>query len=501
MKKDWTYWIKSKLDSIEDKPTPGDWAAMEELINAQPELNAKPWYRNTGGFIGGLVVLISAIVLGSLYSTNQSDDDRLTPAQPSTIEQTPTPNENSTAASTISNTIAQDQSENLEQSTRSSSPEQTNAIKNSPTLSIQSEEASVSVASSDYSTENTSRMKAEHTGIQVADEVPASASADLPFSSPNRGDTETSEAAQSLSASTHAAPSVNPAIEESEADFDRANQEVLDESEESDNANEVSDLAMTHAAEEAQQEPESKTEEEIIKPIVSPRSSSANWSIGLGGLFGMESFVSPSSDAKILSMNPSYGGSLDWAFHGNGWRFRTGLNVMQNDGTYLQERLDQYQKLIYDTTITYQVNTYWQILGINQGQWVFDTIAQVNVDSNFVLFDTLYTSISNYSTTRIAMPLLVGKEFKWNRWNLSLEAGVILDYRRTRWSMEGGDVFTSNFGVDVSAGLELEYLLDDRWSVWARSSYRSNIIGQSDLSLESFKWTSIPIGIGVRYRF
>lgn len=115
----------------------------------------------------------------------------------------------------------------------------------------------------------------------------------------------------------------------------------------------------------------------------------------------------------------------------------------------------------------------------------------------------------------IDIPILIGKEFQFNRWRIGVEAGPVFNLRAkgdARYLMTTGEftprsesdnIFRPSLGVNLQAGLSAGYRLTNKLELEGGLRYRSLSNGSIERSTSFVQTTYDLIGVnlGLMYRF
>lgn len=526
MKGGFTNWLKAKLDSFEDTPTPADWAAMEQMINSQPSLAAKPWYRTLGGVTG--IITSTVIVIGSVFwFVNDNADSTQLDATPAIVNTPSSSSNNSsinpTSTQSLSNTNTLTSTNSTEEAATSNFEEtHSNADFYDETSQVSSHSAG-EVATTDHQTSAIDDGIGYRSGARTLgrDDVKA----DPSLTALNERETEPSHTGATASESdsgseTSLMGGASNATNGAPSDKG-AESSVNEESSGTDLASEAS--SSGEEAMSATDNDEGSNAREVSDDKESPASAvirnSSNqpspWAVTAYGTFAATSSPSTANEGTVLneSTNPM-GFGIEADYRMNGWVLSSGLTFLSESQTTThynyteQEILSSVSWYEWDTTFTQVIDSTWEITGINSGRWVYDTTMTFTADSilrergDSVLVRTETEDVKQLNGYRISVPLLFGKEWEFGKWSTSVQAGPILTFSSTQWYH--GDVYQATYnsvGVDLAARIELGYSFTDHWQGLFRLGYRTNAMPYSDYRKAAWTRNSVPLSLGVRYRF
>ncbi|TNE28609.1 MAG: hypothetical protein EP346_08545 [Bacteroidetes bacterium] len=550
MKSGFTNWLKAKLDSFEDTPTPSDWAAMEQMINSQPSLVAKPWYRSLGGVSG--IVLSTAVVIGSIFwfTSENAESTQLDAQTTPAIVNTPSGSTSNLSPSTISNTSLENNSSTESSPSVSPSSEVTSPLGTNRSIGADasSENTMARVGQNenqDVYTRRNSALEAGESSRTLAQQRSSEEGGAVPTTSDERSNTVSADPYEIASTESTLANSsdekTGSTAVNSESTFGE-NMEVRGEGEStttpsrpSSSSNDASSSEAnaasvaeemndngggntTATAEEAgaNHPSNAETEEKPSSAVIRNSSNQPSpWSITAYGTFAATSTPPTTAEGNVLyEVTSPVGFGLEADYRIHGWKFSSGLSYLtesQKTTHYEyteQEILSSLSWYEWDTTYTQVVDSTWQITGINTGRWVYDTTMTYTTDSilkekgDTVLVRTETADMKQMNGYRISVPLMVGMEWEYGKWSTSIQAGPILTFSSTQWYQ--GEVYRSthnSIGVDLAARMELGYSITPHWQGIFRLGYRTNATPYSDYRKAAWTRNSVPLSLGVRYRF
>lgn len=539
MKNGFIDWIKGKLDSFEDTPTPADWAAMEELIKAQPSLISKAWYKTTGGMasIAGAV----SIAIGGLFwmNTEAPNSPAIQPAsQEMTIDAHSTPQGSSEAGQSQLMTSEEAPVSIMSEENDGLEADQS-AVRLDDSQIELNESIAVSSSNSGSSVAQVSQQEATESNAQRNVQDPSNkqdlASPTLVASRSESGTRSMSNAASSTEESASMANPQNGIIaSNSKGETDASNNEIASSetsnmsseaastssasnaatsnSANSENRSSSSDVA---ASNESGSNEDSGSEDEISPaPVVRRTPSAYQWSASLYGIYSMNT-QSPVAEAnQTMTTLPIVGMGAEVNVDFSGWRASTGFQFTQESRTMesrtYHESITRSSSSWYewDTSYVSQVDSTWQIDGINQGHWQVDTISVAIYDSvlheagDSTIVIVQSNEIRKQVNYRYSIPVLFGRKWEFGNWTTSVQAGPVLTLSSTTWS-RGGAFLASyqTYGIDLMGRLELGYQLTEHWNIFGRVGYRINTMSNADYGYEAWKRQSVPASIGVHYSF
>ena len=233
-------------------------------------------------------------------------------------------------------------------------------------------------------------------------------------------------------------------------------------------------------------------------------------------------FVSPGTDIEIYSLQWTSGYSSQ--FRPRGWQqWQTGAdfyfqrnNLMLNTGIYFGERWfnrdDSYTQRSTSVDSTWirnietrnelQITKIWVIDSFFAGHYELDTsIVQVTDTTYGLRIDTTKVITDITEETRIAesfvaIPLTVGYRYNFGRWDVMGNVGAV--FRQVTTASPERTNRQSNFGADLLLRPELRYRIGSHWDIFTRLSMRYPVVQNSELPQKSPSYGG-QIGVAVRF--
>lgn len=551
-----TDWIKGKLDSFEDKPTPADWTAMEQLINAHPQLIGKPWYKTLGG-IGSLVLVSALVVSGAVWYSNSDsiEEPNLVPVVSVTPERGSEEVENIAESSSVENLYSTggeeadtDPAEGPANSTGSSPEEAFYSVAVSNREESVGTSPSVSLAEEAAASPNTLERNTGSESLSAntdALSAPRSAGRNIPGTTPessNRGrGTEPEESLTTLTAdmtaeagresnrentlpgsqtyNSHSGPGSSDsfATHDETREAETAEDNRPDESATASNETE-SDPSVSQGAGRTKPAEDNTASSEASAPSVISRPSLSNapvWRISAYADVSFRSDLSVSKESGMFDRSrevPGLGIEAEYAW--GGWSLSSGLMwhreslQITTQSQHRQNTFNSVEWYEWDTVTVTRIDSSWVISGINQGGWVYDTtitdesrsVLRERQDSSFYISSS-YEQRSVLSN-RVSVPLMFGKEWKTDRWSVGVQAGPVFTMHSASWFE--GDRFIDTrkrLGTDILVRLEAGYYISDRWETFVRFGYRTNASVYQNIRRAAWAQQGFPITVGLRYTF
>lgn len=528
-------WIKSKLDSFEDAPTASDWAAMEQLINAQPVLMKAPWYKTTGGIssiVGGVAIVVGSTLYFSSNNNNTSSESNSNIA----IEEVSNPS-NSIETPVVSNnqeSIGIDAGATTNTSTDVAIEE----ISNNESASVESAETSTSVGGSAASehvvaaTQAPSPVSATLTTQGVTANQESSVATTAEESAQLNNESETGTSSPSMIANNEgnggtstpvgaavssAAGSVSPTASNSPNPSNASNSSA-NSNDVAANTSESADV--TQIASNQQQSSQVDAQNEDARPEIVSRPESERgilWSVNGYGDF------SPSANSNNMELGPSsnlnqrgtpFGLGVEVTATYNSWTLSSGMMAHQENFEFTRESQSTQTNITYtswfevDTIVTSYTDSSWVITGINQGHWEYYTntvetyvpVQYERADTTEFVAVTLETrQVNGY---RLSVPLLVGYEWDAGKWRTAVQTGPVFTFASASWYNGQNFIETRNqLGTDLMIRAELGYEFVDRLEIFGRAGFRINATAYQNLRAGAWTKTSYPLSIGLRYQF
>ncbi|NVK05849.1 MAG: hypothetical protein HWD92_13575 [Flavobacteriia bacterium] len=559
MKSELGKWMQSKLNQINDRATTSDWAAMEQLINAQPALAPKSWYQ-TGWGLGSLIAGVAVIATVSIFTLTSSDEEVLPIADEGSVESvTPTPKdieENPSIDNTDATSIAFDEA--VESSTSSAFIEEVNDIE-----STQTDNAGQSIVASTQNSpivpaldphpvpswddqsilggpdemiadpnetqfvklnpgpaedqtsnesENSISGEAQELGESLASNQASSANptendpSTFDGSAASNGGQSTANAgAQNTGQGTHTMASNTEASSESSSTMNESGNEGVEGSE---NATSTSPSANT-----ASSSQQSTTSASVPTLIDATDESRVRWSISAYGDYDLNSPIGNTSEELTTNYGNFFGAGLEVEANWRGWTMGTGIMSHRESSLFQTEQLfmdtNRHGSTWYEIDTTYHevYDSTWVPNGGN-GYWDIDTTLEARTSERMVEgYGFTYTSTlvqSRISTEgyRLSVPLLIGRRWDVNRWNFGIQAGPVFTIRSTSWFYNDDYVrSTSDRSFDLMLRAEFGYEVLPRLSLFGRAGLRTNMERIANLRQSAWTTRAVPVSLGVRYTF
>lgn len=551
--------MQSKLNQINDRATTSDWAAMEQLINAQPALAPKPWYQ-TGWGLGSIIAGVTVIATVSIFTLTSSDEDVLPIAEESSIEaETPTSiekEENTAIENTDATSIAFDEA--VESATSSASIESVDDIE-----SAQTDNVGQPIAASTQNTpivptldphevpswDDQSILGGPDEMIADPNETPfiklnpGPAEDQASNDSENSMSAENQESGESLAsnqASSSNSTENNPSTFDGSAANDggqsTANSGAQDaaqgtqsmasnteaSSESSSTMNErgndgvegtesATDASSSMSAASSSQQSQSSTATPTL--IDATEENGVRWSISAYGDYDLNSPIGNTSEELTTNYDNFFGAGLEVEANWRGWTMGTGIMSHRESSLFQTEQLfmdtNRHGSTWYEIDTTYH-ETYdstWVPNGGN-GYWDIDTTLEARTSERMVEgYGFTYTSTlvqSRISTEgyRLSVPLLIGRRWDVNRWNFGVQAGPVFTIRSTSWFYNDDYVrSTSDRSFDLMLRAEVGYEVLPRLSLFGRAGLRTNMERVANLRQSAWTTRAVPVSLGVRYTF
>lgn len=216
---------------------------------------------------------------------------------------------------------------------------------------------------------------------------------------------------------------------------------------------------------------------------------------------------------SIAKMDKYYsvGGGFQVEWRLSDWRLQTGLNYLQ----WMEVSGTNATKIQYlDTTITTRVDTnvvswvdsIWVITGINQGQYVYDSLTAEVYDTSYnsiidtSVINTEHPTPATKVSSRFSVPITIAYRKRFGNFYGDLGAGLISNFT-TYQSLYSGDLQRTSFSLDLSLNPSLGYQISQQLGVEVRFNYYVPLVeGQTDKQFfnTSQRWS---VGVGIRYFF
>ncbi len=502
--------MKDKMGAPSGGPSPADWEAMRAKIDAQPALAPKagknPWY---GWLIAASLGLM--VGLGSWYfggtdngqnespaQVNQSVDPIMEPSESAPISNKENHgNQNDDAQAevesnsskhlekSLENAIAQEESKDgvSTKANQSALPvlnetaEKRQAIEENKLSTSQDFKDKDRVALSEMDQGNT-RSEAENRSMEgtsleeslSSEEKSKIAIADEPEA------VETIEDSNNQGAATESGIPVEGLVDSDQDDIDQNRKSMVDSS-----------GTQVAAPSEA-------------KPFISP-----NTGFKLGGA---SSYIGAMHELR--SQSPLvYGGGFELQWYNKGQYFSAGLAYYRIEQVYEQNVLNNYSridsswKLNVEDKEVLEVSRIWVIDSFQAGHYEYDTTRTIVQDSTYVLqVDTnqLGSSIVKQLERPFyfaELPLLYGYGIRSGNWNFRLAGGLALQQAIAYSNDESGS--KSLFGVTALLQPQIDWRLNDRWSVLSRVQLRYPIKQEFVLYEQTKLRYSFQMGVSYRW--
>lgn len=255
---------------------------------------------------------------------------------------------------------------------------------------------------------------------------------------------------------------------------------------------------------------EEESAEEILKDVRNKNAihwssaAFANYNYSMGGseVQGAVLDVQPIGlGAEVRAEWRSWSASFGAAFNNESASFSSSASDLQStyNAVYWGEE-DTIQRQVIDST--------WVNLGGGNGYWdvdtsyvdeIFTVLRERQDSSGYQMNSRSEISVQGY---RVSMPLMLGKQWDFDRFYIGLEAGPVFTLRSTSYYNKG-EFFHSRdaWGTDLMVRTEVGFHLSERVSMFGRVGYRTNLTTIKSLRLQSNQAQSIPVSFGVRYHF
>lgn len=198
-----------------------------------------------------------------------------------------------------------------------------------------------------------------------------------------------------------------------------------------------------------------------------------------------------------------YGSGLDVELQRKGLLLNAGLYFYQIDKSITREQQEtkQWIDTTYKTHIDTRVETHkdstWIISGPFSGGYVYntyqlifnDTIRESRIDTNKILYTKQVEQKIRLSY--VEMPILAGHRFRFNRFEVDLKGGVVLN-KLTQGDLEGTQIEKA-FGMDAIIQPALQYYFLPEWSVFGKASLRYGLL--ADQQRPSHLYNGFQIGV------
>lgn len=559
MKSELGKWMQSKLNQINDRATTSDWAAMEQLINAQPALAPKSWYQ-TGWGLGSIIAGVAVIATVSIFTLTSSDEEMLPIAEEGSVEaETPTNieiEENPSIDNTDATSIAFDEA--VESATSSASIENVDDVE-----SAQTENVGQPIAASTQNTpivpaldphevpswddqsilggpdemiadpnetqfvklnpgpaedqtsnvpESLTSAEAQESGESLASNSTSSANptentpSTFDGSAANDGGQSTANAgAQDAAQGTQSMASNTDASSESSSTMSESGNDAVEGGERATDASSSGSMASS-----SQQSQNSTATPTLIDATEENR---VRWSVSAYGDYDLNSPVGNVSEELTTNYGNFFGAGLEVEANWRGWTMGTGIMSHRESSLFQTEQLfmdtNRHGSTWYEIDTTYHevYDSTWVPNGGN-GYWDIDTTLEARTSERMVEgYGFTYTSTlvqSRISTEgyRLSVPLLIGRRWDLNRWNFGLQAGPVFTIRSTSWFYNDDYVrSTSDRSFDLMLRAEVGYEVLPRLSLFGRAGLRTNMERVANLRQEGWTTRAIPVSLGVRYTF
>ena len=502
--------MKDKMGAPSGGPSPADWEAMRAKIDAQPALAPKagknPWY---GWLIAASLGLM--LGLGSWYFAGTDNGQNESPAQVNqSIDPIMEPSEsapiiikeNQGAQNDVAQTeVESNSSKHLEKSLEnaieldpSKDMVSTNAIQsalpdlNEPAekrLSIEEKELSTSQDFAEKSKVVLSEMDQGNTSDEAENSAKEGTSFEESLSSEEESKIAiadepkvvvTSEDSNKQDAVTDSGKPVEGLVDNDQDDIDQNEKSVVDSS-----GNQVV--------------PPSEA-----KPFINPKTG-----FKLGGA---SSYIGAMHELRTQSPLV-YGGGFELQWYNKGQYFSAGLAYYRIEQVYEQNVLNNYSridsswKLNVEDKEVLEVSRIWVIDSFQAGHYEYDTTRTIVQDSTYVLqVDTNQLGSSIVKQVErpfyfAELPLLYGYGIRSGNWNFRLAGGLALQQAIAYSNDESGS--KSLFGVTALLQPQIDWRLNDRWSVLSRVQLRYPIKQEFVLYEQTKLRYSFQMGVSYRW--
>lgn len=547
--------MQSKLNQINDRATTSDWAAMEQLINAQPSLVAKPWYQTgwgIGGMIGGVALIATASFF--LFSTNE---ETISPSDEIVVEETinsqksveVTSQNSETVTDGISYEEAQEESvTEISESAATASnsnpfDKSTDGVINSTENSIASSEVPANMPSVENPSVDfeSSEDVVEQNQLEenVTEPVLASNTTSETNSSSNNESTNSTVPQSPLSTDSQ-----NNSMEMAEAGTESANSTNsgtgtaashgspdlnANSAASTDNGSSSQSESVTMATNQTSNSPSNSNSANPASTSSKSASSSApnlspvliddternawGWSVSAYADYNLNSPQLLNSEIQSNEVGNFMGAGLEVEGEWRGWTAVTGFMAHRESSLFKTEQYftdtNRHGVTWYEIDTTYHevYDSTWVPNGGN-GYWDIDTTLEARTNERlaegfgFTYTNTLVKSQVSTSGYRYSVPLLIGKRWSVNRWNFGLQGGPVFIMRSTTWFYNGEfHRTTADRSFDLLFRAEVGYDILPSLSIFGRAGLRTNMERISNLRQNAWSTQSVPASLGLRYTF
>lgn len=201
------------------------------------------------------------------------------------------------------------------------------------------------------------------------------------------------------------------------------------------------------------------------------------------------------------------GVELEWRL--SGWRFQTGLNYQQwfeTSGSELKQivHVDTNIRVSVETSQRTWVDSAWVIIGLNQGEYRYDTLSATFTDT---IYNTSLDSIiinkehlvpTAQVSSRFSIPIRLAYRKRIGSFYGDLGAALISNFT-TYESLYADDAQKSSYSLDLALRPAVGYQIGKRWSAEIGFSYLMPIyagIPDQRLFNQDHQWS---MGFGIRY--
>jgi len=502
--------MKDKMGAPSGGPSPGDWEAMRAKIDAHPSLAPKagqnPWL---GWLIAGSLGLL--IGLGTWYFWS-----------PVNVEQLDKPNQ---SISTVDSEEAKP-----EASVDPITSSDTETI-NEGAIKVQEVEEKSNVAVTENAsqaglTDNTETALDESTSINVDDNVNASRQPkeELAAADKKASSVINTQESKMLSMQDHTMADAESKIESEKENESigldvEANEGMSSDQNKSSNLNSEGadtagepDLDPALATQSQDQDAEPALDS-ILQNSEAPKPGPANSKPFMDPktgfkLGGASTFVGAMHELRAQSPLV-YGGGFDLQWYNKRKYFSAGISYYRIEQVFEQKthqtysRIDSSWKLNVEDKEVLEVSRVWVIDSFQAGHYVYDTTRTLVRDSTYVLqVDTnhLGSSIVNQVERPYyfaELPLLYGYGLRSGNWNFRLAGGLALQQAIAYSNDESGS--KSLFGVTALLQPQIDWRLNDRWSVLSRVQMRYPIKQEFVLYEQAKLRYSFQMGVSYRW--
>jgi hypothetical protein len=201
------------------------------------------------------------------------------------------------------------------------------------------------------------------------------------------------------------------------------------------------------------------------------------------------------------------GGAVELEWRLSHWRLQTGLAYHR---WYESGRTDKQDISYIDTNYTFTtenrevtwVDSSWVVTGLNQGQYVYDTLSRVITDTITSLsFDTMniyneHPVPATLMSSRFSVPIRISYRQRFGSFYGDLGAALVSNFT-TYQSAYAGDAQKTSFSLDVAIRPALGYQINRKWGTELGFNYKIPVYqGIADeMTFDRSQYWSLSVGI------